>query len=243
MVKLIDVSAHNGVIDWLKVKNYGVQGAIIRTGFGEEHPSQIDKRFIANYNGCKAVGLDVGAYHYSYAVTPEGAEQEADFMLEIIKGKQFEYPLFFDIEEKSQVALPKEVCTAIVQAFCGTLESAGYWAGVYSFDSFFGSNLDPTIQSRYSCWVARVENVKPVFCKSYSMWQYSWKGIVSGISGDVDLNYCYKDFPAMIKSKGLNGYSVTPTYTVTATRSGICKAEAVVRQAHLEADGYTVNIT
>jgi len=243
MVKLIDVSAHNGLIDWQKVKSYGVQGAIIRTGFGEEHPSQIDTRFIANYNGCKAVGLPVGAYHYSYATTAAEAENEADFVLKLLKGKQFEYPIYFDIEDKVHTKLDKATCDSIVTAFCSKLEKAGYWAGVYSFDSFFATHLSTAIVQRYSAWVARVENVKPIHCKAYGMWQYSWKGIVSGINGDVDLNYCYKDFPAMIKSKGLNGYSLTPTYTVTATRSGICKAEAVVRQAHLEADGYTVNIT
>lgn len=243
MIKLIDVSAHNGVIDWQKVKNYGVQGTIIRTGFGEEHPSQVDKQFEANYNGCKAVGLPVGAYHYSYATTAEEAEKEADFVIKLLEGKQFEYPIYFDIEDKVHTELDKATCDSIVTAFCSKLEKAGYWAGVYSFDSFFASHLSTAIVQRYSAWAARVENVKPIHCKAYGMWQYSWKGIVSGISGDVDLNYCYKDFPSMIKAKGLNGYSVTPTYTITATRSGICNAEAVVRQAHLEADGYTVNIT
>jgi GH25 family lysozyme M1 (1,4-beta-N-acetylmuramidase) len=241
MTKLIDVSAHNGVIDWQKAKNYGVQGAIIRTGFGEEHPSQIDTRFIANYNGCKAVGLPVGAYHYSYATTAAEAEKEADFVIKLLADKQFEYPIYFDIEDKVHTKLDKATCDSIVTAFCSRLEKAGYWAGVYSFDSFFSTHLSTAIVQRFSAWVARVEDIKPTYCKQYGMHQYSWKGFVNGINGEVDLNYCYKDFPAMIKARGLNGFG--KTYTVTATRRGICKAEAVVRQAHLEADGYTVNIT
>lgn len=240
MQKLIDLSQHNGSVDFTKVKAAGITGVILRTGYGKNIANQRDKKFEEYYTGAKSAGLAVGAYHYSYAVTPEAAEQEADFMLEIIKGKQFEYPIYFDIEEKSQVALPKSVCTAIVQAFCNKLEAAGYWAGVYSFDSFFGSNLDPSIQGRYTCWVARVEDVKPVFCRSYSMWQYSWEGNVSGINGDVDLNYCYKDFPSMIKAKGLNGFA--DTYRITAVKDKLTKAEAVVRKARLEAEGYTVEI-
>ena len=206
MTKLIDVSAHNGIIDWVKVKKSGIDGVIIRTGFGQEHASQIDTHFIDNYNGCKAVGLPVGVYHYSYATTAEGAALEADFVLKLLKGKQLEYPIYFDIEEKAQVKLPKEVCDEIVTAFCSKLEEAGYWAGVYSFDGFFSSNLSTAIIQRFSAWVARVENVKPTYCKAYGMHQYSWRGLIPGISGEVDMNYCYKDFPAIIKKAKLNGY-------------------------------------
>lgn len=243
VLKLIDVSAHNGVVNWEKVKKSGVDGVIIRTGFGEEHPSQIDTRFEANYKGCKDVGLPVGAYHYSYATTPEEAEKEADFVIKLLKGKQFEYPIYFDIEDRVHVELSKETCDSIVIAFCSKLEKAGYWAGVYSFDGFFSSNLSTAIIQRFSAWVARVENVKPTFCKAYGMWQYSWKGFVPGIVGEVDMNYCYKDFPALIKSRGKNGFAVEQTYTVTAVKGGISKAESIVRKTHLEADGYEVNIT
>ena len=89
------------------------------------------------------------------------------------------------------------------------MEKAGYWCGVYSFDSFFASNLSADITKRYSAWSARVENIKPVSCKNVGMWQYSWKGSVLGISGDVDLDYAYKDYPAIIKTAGLNGFTKT----------------------------------
>lgn len=239
MVKLIDVSAHNGVIDWQKVKNYGVQGVIIRTGFGQEHASQVDTRFEANYKGCKAVGLPVGVYHYSYAESAAEALLEADFVLKLLKGKQFEYPIYFDIEDSTQVKLPKEVCDSIVTAFCSKLEKSGYWAGVYSFDGFFSSNLSTAIIQRFSAWVARVENIKPTYCKAYGMHQYSWKGFVPGISGEVDMNYCYKDFPALIKDRKLNGFDKC---TITATKVA-GQAEAIVWRQRLEAEGYKVNIT
>lgn len=207
MSKLIDVSQWNGMIDWAKVKKAGIDGAIIRTGFGRESASQIDKQFETNYKGAKAVGLNVGAYHYSYATTAAGAAEEAAFVLEILKGKKLEYPIYFDIEEKAQCKLPKAVCDEMVTTFCTILEKAGYFAGVYSFDSFFSSNLSTAIVQRFSAWAARVENIKPTSCKAYGMHQYSWLGVVPGCNGNVDMNYCYKDFPAVIKSKKLNGYT------------------------------------
>ena len=235
--KVIDVSVWNGNIDWKKVKSSGVYGVIIRAGYGCV-ASQKDKAFERNYAGAIEAGLHVGAYWYSYAVTVDGSKTEAQVFLDAIKGKAFDLPIYLDMEEMSQVKMSKSACTVMAIAFCTVLETAGYWAGVYSFDSFFGRNLETSIQGRYSCWVACVENVQPRCCKSYSMWQYSWKGKVNGISGDVDCNHCYVNFPENIRKKKLNG--CTDTYTITATKSGLCKAEVIVRKNRLEADGYTV---
>lgn len=216
----IDLSHHNGDIDFEKASSSGVNFAILRTGFGKKHPNQYDKRFEEYYNSCKIHRIPVGAYHYSYALTSEAAEAEADFMLEILKGKSFEYPIFIDIEEKTQATLSKDVCSEIVTAFCSKLESAGYFAGIYSYDSFFSANLPVEIQNRFASWTARVENIKPTYCSNYGMWQNSWKGTVNGISGDVDMNICYKDYPSIIKAKGLNGFSINSVkYNVTASSS------------------------
>ena len=95
----IDVSKHNGDIDWAKVAQSGVKFAIIRTGFGKEATNQIDPKFEANYKGCKDNGIFVGAYHYSYAKTTEEARREAEFCPKIIENKQFEFPIYFDIED------------------------------------------------------------------------------------------------------------------------------------------------
>lgn len=226
MTKIIDISKHNGAIDFNKVKADGISGVIIRAGYGR-YISQKDRTFETYYSGAKAAGLNVGAYWYSYASSADEAKTEAAVFLEAIKGKQFELPVYYDIEEESHVALGKTVCSAMVTAFCGAMEAAGYFAGVYSFDSFFASNLSEEVQKKYSCWVARVENVKPTYCKAYAMHQYTWKGSVNGISGAVDVSYCYKDFPDIIKKAGLNGFvKKAITYTVMANIGGCCYEKA-----------------
>ena len=90
-LKGIDVSYHNGVVNWDKVKAAGIQFAILRCGYGRKSTKQIDKQFERNYRECKRVGIPVGVYHYSYAKNAEDARLEADFMLELIAGKEFEY--------------------------------------------------------------------------------------------------------------------------------------------------------
>ena len=163
-----------------------------------KNPKQIDNRFEEYYSKAKAAGLYVGAYHYSYAKTASAAEKEADFMLEMLKGKSFELPIYGDFEEQGK--LSAKICNDIVNAFCGHLEAKGAWAGVYSYDSFFRDKLTADIPKRYTAWVARVENVYPKCAPAadIGIWQYSWKGRIDGIKGDVDMDYCYRDFPALI---------------------------------------------
>jgi GH25 family lysozyme M1 (1,4-beta-N-acetylmuramidase) len=222
--KVIDVSKHNGTIDFAKVKAGGIiSGVIIRAGYGRLI-SQKDPNFETYYKDAKAAGLNIGAYWYSYATTAAEAATEAAVFLEAIKGKEFDLPVYFDIEEEKQLKLGKTICSAMVSAFCGALEEAGYFAGVYSYDSFFGSNLSSEIQKKYSCWVARLGSA-PKYCTTYGMHQYSWTESVAGISGDVDVSYCYKDFPSIIKAACLNGYS-SASYTVTATIKNVTNATA-----------------
>lgn len=204
--KGIDVSAHQGKIDWKKVN---VDFAILRAGFGKVI-SQKDEHFEANYSGAKAAGIPVGAYWYSYAMTPDEARQEADVFLEVIKGKQFEYPVYFDIEEQKQLALGKEKVSAIIKAFLEKVEKAGYWVGLYMSASPLTDFVTDDIKNRYAVWVANVGVSKPSYSGAYGMWQYSWKGSVSGITGDVDMDYCYVDYPSQIKARGLNGFGKQP---------------------------------
>ena len=134
--RLVDTSKHNGVIDWAKVKTDGIDGAIIRAGFGKL-ASQIDKQFKANYNGAREAGLKVGVYWYSYAMSAAEARAEAAACLEVLNGRALDFPVYFDMEEKAHCKLPVDVCDEIARAFCEKIERAGYWAGIYSFDSFF----------------------------------------------------------------------------------------------------------
>ncbi len=211
----IDVSYHNGEIDWVKVKNSGVDFAILRCGFGRENPNQIDKQFERNYREAKALGIPVGVYHYSYAKSPEMAEKEAEFCLKLIKNKQFEFPIYFDIEdEKVHKPLDKKTCSEIVVAFCSKIEKEGYWAGVYSYDSFFSSHLYESIQNRYTTWVANISR-EPIYCKRVDIWQNSFTGKVDGITGnngDVDTNICYRDLPSAIKKAKKNGFDKSESY-------------------------------
>lgn len=203
-MKGIDVSVHNGTIDWQKVKADGIQFAILRAGYGKL-ASQKDKQFENNYSGAKAAGIPVGAYWYSYATTPDEARQEAEVCVSILKGMQFEFPIYFDQEEKATLDTGKANCSAMIRAFCEVLEKAGYWTGLYTSRSVLSTHIEDDIKTRYALWVAEWGS-KLNYSGSIGIWQYSEKGSVNGISGDVDLDTAYVDYPARVKAAGLNGY-------------------------------------
>ena len=203
-MKGIDVSVHNGNIDWNKVKNAGIEFAILRAGFGRQE-KQKDEKFEQNYAGAKAAGIPIGAYWYSYAMTPEEAELEADVFLKVIKGKQFEFPVYFDLEEKKQFDPGKEKVSAIMRAFLEKVEKAGHFVGLYGSASSLTTHTADDIKTHYTIWLAHWVD-KTNYGGAYAVWQYSEKGHVDGINGNVDLDICYKDFPTIIKGKGLNGW-------------------------------------
>ena len=203
----IDISEHQGKIDWAKVKT---DFAIIRAGYGREI-FQKDKCFEDNYKGCRAGNIPCGAYWYSYATTVEEAKKEAETCLKVIKGRTFEYPIFFDIEEPRQLALGKEKCTEIAKAFLETVEKAGYWVGIYSSKSHLENYLTEDIRSRYAVWVAHYGVEKTSYTGQFGIWQKSSTGKINGISGNVDLNECYIDYPAEIRKAELNGFAGKPT--------------------------------
>lgn len=207
MAKGIDVSKHNGAIAWAAVKSSGeVDFAIIRAGYGKLE-SQRDIKFDYNYQGCKQNGIPCGAYWYSYAVTPAEAEAEARAFLKVIDGKQFEYPVYFDIEEKNALATGRKNVSAIVKAFCSVMEKAGYWCGVYASRAHVQSYFDDDCKIRYSLWLAEWGNKLNYSGGEVGMWQYTDKGKVNGIGGNVDMDICYIDYPTVIKAAGRNGYS------------------------------------
>lgn len=206
MLKGIDISQWQGNIDFAKVKSSKkVDFAILRAGYGRV-ATQKDSEFESYYSGCKAAGIPIGAYWYNYATTVEDAKKEAQACLAVLKGKQFEYPIYYDIEEKATLNTGKSNVSAIAKAFCEVLEKAGYFVGIYSMKSALDSYFTDEVKKAYTVWLAHVGVSKSSYTGSYDMWQYSWKGSISGISGDVDMDYCYKDFPAIVKGAGLNGY-------------------------------------
>ena len=203
ILKGIDVSYAQGVIAWEKVKASGlVDFAILRAGYGRE-TTQVDTQFERNYAVCKRLGIPVGVYWYSYATTAAEAEQEANVCLQIIQGKQFEYPVAFDIEEAR--CLPQ--ADAISTTFCTALENAGYYTAIYTFKSALESNFSAAVKNRYDIFLSHIGVQQTDYAGSYGLWQYSWTGCIPGISGDVDLDYAYKDYPTMIQNAGLNGFT------------------------------------
>lgn len=201
----IDVSKHNGQISWQKVKQSGnVDFAILRAGYGKV-ASQKDVQFEANYAGAKAAGIPVGAYWYSYAITPAEAEAEARVFLKVIEGKQFEYPVWFDIEERSALHTGMKNCSAMVKAFCSVMEKAGYWCGVYCSRSAIQSYLNNEVQTRYAMWVAEW-GAKLNYPGEAGMWQYSEKGKIDGINGNVDMDISFVNYPEAIRAAGKNGF-------------------------------------
>lgn len=209
----IDVSEHQGVIDWSKVNTDFV---IIRAGYGREI-SQKDKQFENNYKGCKANNIPCGAYWYSYAMTAEEARKEAAVCLEILKGKQFEYPVYFDIEENKQLALGKTACSEIAKAFLETVEKAGYFVGIYSSKSHLETYISEDIRKRYAVWVAHYDVRATNYNGDFGIWQKSSIGKISGINGNVDLNECYIDYPTTIIKLGYNGFSIGSSGNLTNT--------------------------
>lgn len=210
--KIIDISYAQKGVDFKKVKAAGFTGVIIRagvTGYGSSHVMEKDDQFENHYKGAKAAGLHVGAYYYSGALTESFAEKEAKFFLSLIKGKTFDLPVYMDVEEAHSTTnmpgLGKARLTAVVMKWCETVEKAGYFTGFYTMKSWCNVYLDMAKLSRFTFWLAHY-TTKTSYNGSYAIWQYSSTGKVNGISGNVDMNYCYVDFPATIKSLGLNGY-------------------------------------
>jgi GH25 family lysozyme M1 (1,4-beta-N-acetylmuramidase) len=214
MLKGIDISYCETKVDWNAVKSSGLADfVIIRAGYGKL-VSQKDKMFESHYAGAKKAGIPVGCYWYSYATTADEARQEAEVCLSVIKGKQFEYPIYFDLEEQKAFATGKENCSAMVRAFCGKLEKAGCWAGLYMSRSPFNSYMEDDIKTKYALWLAEY-STKLNYDGEVGMWQYSSTGRVNGISGNVDLDIGYTNYPERVKSAGLNGYSKPDTQPIS----------------------------
>lgn len=204
MKKGIDISVHNGTVDFRKVKEAGYDFVIIRAGYGRMD-NQKDRLFDENYAKAKAVGLNVGAYFYSYAKTYAEAQIEAATFLNWIKGKQFEMPVYFDIEDSSQKSLSRKVLTDICIAWCSVVEKAGYYVGIYANVDWFKNKLDLARLEKYDKWLAHWDTNTPWKGEEFGgLWQFSSKGKIG--NGTFDLNKAYRDYPTVIKRAGLNGF-------------------------------------
>lgn len=211
----IDVSQWQGDIDWSRVKT---DFALIRAGYGRTS-AQTDTKFSANYLGCKSAGIPCGAYWFSYAESVEDAKLEAKACLEVIRGKQFEYPIYYDVEDSRILALGKAAVSKIIRAFLDTLEAEGYFAGLYMSAEPFLTYTEESIRSRYALWIADYTNKRPDI-SGLGVWQKSSTGSVTGITGNVDLDEAYIDYPKIIKEAEKNGFSGTQEHTLTVIIDG-----------------------
>lgn len=216
----IDVSQWQGDINW---KNVNTDFVIIRAGYGKEK-TQIDTKFEKNYNGAKAANIPVGAYWYSYAKSGDEARQEAKAFISALKGKQFEYPVYMDVEEQSVLALGKDKVGDIIVSFLTEMEKEGFYAGLYMSASPLTTHTTQFVKDRYAIWVAHYGVTKPSYKWQYGMWQKSSTGKISGINENVDLDECYVDYPDAIKKGGKNGF---PAYVPEIVFKTI-KAELIV---------------
>ena len=172
--KGIDVSVWQGTIDFNAVRNSGVDFVIIRAGYGT---SSKDKYFEENYRNAKAAGLHIGAYWYSYADSFSEAAQEAEMFLSVLAGKQFDYPVFLDMEEKKQIEAGTDFCSGLIKTFCDRLEAAGYFAGFYTSASFARSVVTDAVPKRYCYWCAQWADACS-YEGSCGIWQHSSNGSV-----------------------------------------------------------------
>lgn len=210
----IDVSQWNGNINWTQVKNAGYSFVFIRvSGRGASAGSlYTDDNYKANLEGAIAAGLDVGVYTYTQSITVAEAQQEARFVIDLIKGYNINLPVIFDYEFYSggrlqNAKLSKAAATAICNAFCATIENSGYTAMMYSYKSLLNNNLNPDdITKYYPMWLAIYNNTAN-YSGDYNYWQYSDAGQVPGINHATDLNYAYMKAPDKVETLTLTPQS------------------------------------
>ena len=190
----IDVSKWNGNIDWAAVKNSGVSYVIIRCGYrGMDTGALIeDPRFRQNIQGATSAGLKVGVYFFSQAINEVEAVEEASMAISLCRSYRLTYPIFLDVESGGRAnGIGVDMRTKVCKAFCATVANAGYKAGIYANKTWFNSYINTPELTGYKLWLAQYASAPTYTRTRYDMWQYSSKGRISGISGNVDMNISY----------------------------------------------------
>ena len=236
--KGIDVSVYQGDIDWAKAKKE-IDFAILRVGYGQDIKSQDDSKWSKNVKGCIDNNIPYGVYIYSYATTVAAAKGEADHVLRLIKGKKLSYPVFYDMEDASQYRLTKNELGNIADAFCKRIKASGFYPAIYANTNWFNNKLTSSVFNKYDKWVAQYAS-SCQYKGKYTMWQYSSNGKVSGITGRVDMNYCYVNYPSIIDGTSSDDTTISKTEFVksvqryygyeatgTATDSLLSKTETI----------------
>ena len=199
----IDISHHQGDIDFEKLKG-NISFAMVRTSYGNFHT---DNKYKRNIKGLEKINVPYGLYHFSYAVNKQEAKDEAIGFLNIIKNYKPLYPVVIDIEQSQRTKdLTKDTLVDIANTFCKIVQDAGYYVMIYANLNYFETKLNSGTLNKYDKWVAEWKN-KFTYDKEAGMWQYSSKGSIPGINGNVDLDIAFKDYPKIIKDGKLNNYN------------------------------------
>lgn len=195
----IDVSEYQGDIDWKEVKNSGVEFAILRLGYrgyGKEGKIVLDKKFEENYENAKKEGIDLGIYFFSQAINLDEVEQETNFILENLSGKQLDYPIVFDLEKiKNDDArtdnLTSDEINAMTLEFCKIIKNKGYTPCIYGNAKTFTTKMKLEEFNKYPKWYADYQE-KPLYPYDFNLWQYTESGTINGIEGNVDIDLYFK---------------------------------------------------
>ena len=193
----IDISKHNGNIDWNAVKNSGVQYVILRCGYRGSASGVLveDQKFKSNIQGATAAGLKVGIYFFSQAVNEVEAVEEASMTLSLIKNYRITYPVYIDVESANGRAdgISKAARTSVINAFCQTIRNSGYTPGLYANKNWLTEKINTGALGGCKIWLAQYV-AAPTYAGRYEMWQYSSRGSIAGIKGNVDLNVSYMGY-------------------------------------------------
>ena len=193
----IDISKHNGNIDWNAVKNSGVQYVILRCGYRGSASGVLveDQKFKKNIQGATAAGLKVGIYFFSQAVNEVEAVEEASMTLSLIKNYRITYPVYIDVESANGRAdgISKAARTSVINAFCQTIRNSGYTPGLYANKNWLTEKINTGALGGCKIWLAQYV-AAPTYGGRYEMWQYSSRGSIAGIKGNVDLNVSYMGY-------------------------------------------------
>ena len=206
-LKGIDVSYHNGEIDFTKVKTQ-VDFVIMRAGYGTKDEDSKEVKFETYYAEAKKNNIPVGTYWYCYALTPEEALEEAKVFMKRAKGKKFEFPVYYDVEEGSVLETGRENLKNMINTFCGELEKNNYYCGVYASLNVFLKKCPSEIYQKYPVWVAYWSQTRPVIeGTSWGIWQYTSDGNMDGVESQrLDFDTAEINYEPIIKFLGKNGY-------------------------------------
>ena len=199
---ILDVSRWQGRIDWDAVKRSGkIDGVMIRAMGNKNGKPYLDPYFARNYAECARLGIPVGGYYYTCAVTPRQTEEELAALKTALRGKTFQLPLAIDVEAPCLRSLAPAKLSALVARAAAQLEAWGLYAMVYTYTNFADTALDMAALAAYDLWIADYRGKRPT--RRHGMWQYTSSGKIPGVSGPVDLSVAYKDYAAIIQRAGL----------------------------------------